>query len=77
MDFIRDIRKKACNLITLSVLLKDQYHPPEKEKLQKILKEHGETMQELIKISDRLKDRFSRDLKFANWKYGFIWKVSN
>jgi len=58
-------------------LLKDQYHPPEKEKLQKILKEHGETMQELIKISDRLKDRFSRDLKFANWKYGFIWKVSN
>jgi hypothetical protein len=75
VGFLTEIRTKA-NIATTCYKQQEDCEPGSPERLD-LGKRKAEILEEFISIQGALKDRFSRYLKFRNWKYEFLSGISN
>ncbi len=75
VQFINEIRTKANTAHYLREEQKD-YEPATPERME-LGQKKIKILEELIDEQTKLKYRFSKYLKFRNWKYGFMAGISN
>jgi hypothetical protein len=72
--FLDDLWKKG-NVVAVAYNLWSD--PNRGEGAQDAFQKAVKIQEEMIEVQNHLEERFSKYLKFSNWKYGFIFGISN